>query len=84
MTTKHEEREMPGQFSTEMGSARTWRQVNLWLSVVWALMVPVAIMTGWLYSIAFISACSIYANFASHVAAWRADVPADGEREKDH
>jgi hypothetical protein len=32
-------------------------------------------MTGWLYSIAFISTVSIYANFISHVAAWRADVP---------
>lgn len=38
-------------------------------------MIPVAIWTGWLYSIAFISAVSIYANIASHLAAWRADVP---------
>lgn len=56
-------------------SARTWRRVNFWLAVAWAVMVPVAVVTGWLYSIAFISAASIYANFASHIAAWRADVP---------
>jgi len=58
-------------------SNRSWRRINLVLAVAWAVMVPVAIATGWLYSIAFISACSIYANFASHVAAWRADVPDD-------
>lgn len=51
----------------------SWRRANLVLSLVWAGMVPVAWVTGWLYSLAFISACSIYANAASHLAAWRAD-----------
>lgn len=54
---------------------RAIRVANLWLAVAWALMVPVAVSTGWIYSIAFISAASIYANFISHIAAWRADVP---------
>jgi hypothetical protein len=55
---------------------RNWiRKLNFLLAVGWAVMIPVAIMTGWLYSIAFISTVSIYANFISHVAAWRADVP---------
>jgi hypothetical protein len=36
-------------------------------------MIPVAYITGWLYSLAFISAASIYANAASHLAAWLAD-----------
>ena len=55
---------------------RNWiRKLNFVLAVAWAVMIPVAIMTGWLYSIAFISTVSIYANFISHVAAWRADVP---------
>lgn len=53
----------------------SWRRVNLVLSFVWAGMVPVAWLTGWLYSLAFISACSIYANAASHLAAWRSDEP---------
>lgn len=55
----------------------TWRRANLVLTVVWVAMVPVAILTGWLYSLAFISAVSIYANAAGHLAAWRADVPDD-------
>ena len=55
---------------------RHWiRRLNFALAVAWALMIPVSILTGWIYSIAFIAAASIYANFISHVAAWRADVP---------
>jgi hypothetical protein len=45
------------------------------LALVWTAMIPIAVMTGWLYSLAFISAASLYANIASHIAAWRADVP---------
>ena len=43
------------------------------LTVGWLLMVPVAYYLGWLESLVFISAASIYANFASHLAAWLAD-----------
>jgi len=53
----------------------SWKNVNFVLMLVWLVMIPVAVITGWLYSIAFISAASIYANVASHLAAWRADVP---------
>lgn len=53
----------------------TWRRANLILALVWAAIIPIAIATGWIYSLAFISAASIYANVASHIAAWRADVP---------
>lgn len=60
-----------------MRGLATWRGANLVLAAAWALMIPIAVMTGWIYSIAFISAASIYANFASHIAAWRADVPLD-------
>ena len=51
------------------------RRANLVLAIAWAAMIPVSIVTGWIYSIAFIAAASIYANFISHLAAWRADVP---------
>lgn len=52
-----------------------WRAIDLALFVAWLAMIPIAIITDWIYSIAFIAACSIYANAASHLAAWRADVP---------
>ena len=43
-------------------------------------MMPVAWALHWLASVPFVSMASIYANFASHLAAWRADVPTDRER----
>jgi hypothetical protein len=55
-----------------------WRRVpavkklHASLTVLWVAMVPIALVTGWVKSIVFISACSIYANAASHFAAWLA------------
>lgn len=48
------------------------RRLNGWLTLAWLAMIPVAIATGWIYSIAFISAISIYANVSGHMAAWQA------------
>ena len=59
---------------------RVIRLSNLALTLVWAAMVPVAYVLGWLTSVAFISLASIYANFASHLAAWRSDVNPDEEQ----
>lgn len=53
----------------------TWRSTNASLTVVWALMVPISLATGWVYSVAFVSLASIYANAATHLAGWRADKP---------
>jgi hypothetical protein len=59
-----------------------WRKINLALTCVWVVMIPLSIMTGWIYSVAFVSAISLYANVASHLAAWRADVPDEGQESK--
>ena len=56
------------------------RRSNLALSVFWLGMVGFAFFVGWYYSVAFIAACSIYANFASHVAAWRSDANPNQEQ----
>lgn len=53
----------------------SFRAINLWLTILWAAMLPLSIVTGWWRIVAFVSVISIYANFASHLAAWRADVP---------
>lgn len=55
----------------------SWRRANLALAVAWAVMVPVSMATGWVYSVAFVSIASLYANAATHLAGWRADVPTD-------
>jgi hypothetical protein len=48
------------------------KHAHLILTVLWFAMVPVAIATGWIGSLVFISACSIYANAAAHFGAWQA------------
>ena len=35
-------------------------------------MIPVALYTGWIKSLIFISAISIYANVAGHFSSWQA------------
>lgn len=57
------------------------RKVNWILAVLWLLLIPIAIVTGWIYLVAFVSAISLYANVASHVsAAYAADDRAVLER----
>lgn len=51
------------------------RRAQYFAFVAWLLMVPVAIITGWIYSIAFTGAASIYANAVTHLSGARADVP---------
>lgn len=53
------------------------RRFNAALTMVWLAMCPIALATGWIYSVAFVSLVSIYANAVSHLAAWRADVPTE-------
>lgn len=48
------------------------KHFHLTLTMLWAVMMPVALVTGWVYSLAFISVISIYANFAGHFSAWQA------------
>lgn len=48
------------------------KAVHLTLTFAWALCMPLALITGWVYSIAFVSVISIYANFAGHFSSWQA------------
>lgn len=49
------------------------RHFSLVRVIGWAVALPLAYVYGWIYSVAFVSLCSIYANIASDFAAWRAD-----------
>lgn len=47
------------------------RHAHAALTFAWFAMVPVALVTGWVQSIVFVSACSLYANAAAHFSAWQ-------------
>jgi hypothetical protein len=48
------------------------RRVNGWLTIGWILMIPVSIATGWIHSVAYISALSLWALVSGHWSAWQA------------
>lgn len=52
---------------------RFWRRFNAAATVGWLVLIAPAYLLGWLASVPFVSAISIYANVTGHLAAWRAD-----------
>ena len=48
------------------------RRVNGWLTVFWIVMIPVSVATGWVKSVVYVSALSLWALVSGHWAAWQA------------
>jgi hypothetical protein len=48
------------------------RRVNGWLTLAWLAMIPVSIATGWVKSVVYVSALSLWALVAGHWSAWQA------------
>lgn len=48
------------------------RSANGWLTVFWLCMIPVSIITGWISSVQYVSALSLWALVSAHWSAWQA------------
>jgi uncharacterized membrane protein len=48
------------------------RRVNGWLTLFWVAMIPISYDLGWLKSVAFVSALSLWALVAGHWSSWQA------------
>jgi len=48
------------------------RRVNGWLAVFWIAMIPISAELGWLKSVAYVSALSLWALVSGHWSAWQA------------
>lgn len=48
------------------------RRVNGWLTIFWVLMIPVSIITGWINSVTYVAALSLWALVSGHWSAWQA------------
>jgi hypothetical protein len=48
------------------------RRVNGWLTLFWVAMIPISYELGWLKSVAFVSALSLWALVAGHWSSWQA------------
>ena len=48
------------------------RRVNGWLAVFWVVMIPISLETGWVKSVVYVSALSLWALVSGHWSAWQA------------
>jgi hypothetical protein len=48
------------------------RRVNGWLTLFWIAMIPISLLTGWVNSITYVSALSIWALVSGHWSTWQA------------
>jgi hypothetical protein len=48
------------------------RRVNGWLTLFWIAMIPISLAMGWLHSVAFVSALSLWALVSGHWSTWQA------------
>ena len=48
------------------------RRLNGWFTIFWIVMIPVAFFMGWLQSVTFVSALSLWALVSGHWSSWQA------------
>lgn len=48
------------------------RRVNGWLAIFWIVMIPISYSLGWLSSVTYVSALSLWALVAGHWSSWQA------------
>jgi hypothetical protein len=48
------------------------RRVNGWFTIGWVAMIPVSYALGWLNSVVYVSALSLWALVSGHWSAWQA------------
>ena len=48
------------------------RRVNGWLTIAWLAMIPISLATGWVKSVTYVSALSLWALVSGHWSAWQA------------
>ncbi len=59
-------------WASVLGDPVLMRRVNGWLTLFWIAMIPVSIVTGWVSSVQYVSALSLWALVSGHWSAWQA------------
>jgi hypothetical protein len=63
---------MKGLWASIQGDPRFMQKLNGWLTILWIIMIPLSIVTGWINSVAYVSALSLWALVSAHWSAWQA------------
>jgi hypothetical protein len=61
-----------GLWAAVQGDPVFMRRVNGWLTMFWLAMIPVSLATGWVKSVVYVSALSLWALVSGHWSAWQA------------
>ena len=48
------------------------RRLNGWLTIFWVAMIPISFELGWLKSVTYVSALSLWALVSGHWSTWQA------------
>jgi hypothetical protein len=59
-------------WSSIQGDPVFMRRVNGWLTMFWVAMIPLSYFLGWLNSVVYVSALSLWALVSGHWSAWQA------------
>ena len=59
-------------WASVQGDPKFMRAVNGWLTVFWLIMIPVSLLTGWISSVTYVAALSLWALVSGHWSAWQA------------
>jgi hypothetical protein len=59
-------------WASVQGDPTFMRRVNGWLTIFWLLMIPLSIVTGWINSVTYVAALSLWALVSGHWSAWQA------------
>ena len=54
------------------GDPTFMRKLNGWLTIFWIVMIPVSLAMGWLRSVTYVSALSLWALVSGHWSTWQA------------
>src|SRR5580765_869090 len=54
------------------GDPTFMRKLNGWLTIFWVAMIPVSLAMGWLKSVTYVSALSLWALVSGHWSTWQA------------
>jgi len=54
------------------GDPTFMRRLNGWLTIFWIAMIPISFAMGWLNSVVYVSALSLWALVSGHWSAWQA------------
>jgi len=58
------------------------RRLNGWLTIFWVAMIPVSYQFGWLKSVTYVSALSLWALVSGHWSTWQAARVEEAQQEQ--